>query len=173
MTKWNRSVKDTTTNGLDQVRDLDYQYTGKLVRYSFDPFRGLPREHVWTDDAACGGINPELFQMSQGTDPGLEDLNNFEIRKFNEMKVKEALTYCASCPIKKRCLEESTDSDRHWSVRGGLEPTRLATTRVPTYDRDEWFGWECKVHKDTTVTKWRLRKSTGKVTPYCAWCEEG
>ena len=88
--RWNRDIFDRTTDGLAPVRDLDWQYTAKLARPVYDRWAGMSREYVWTDDAACNSMNPELFQMSQATDPGLEGIGTNELHKFNEMKAEQA-----------------------------------------------------------------------------------
>src|SRR5881628_1699709 len=106
-TKWNRDIFDRTTDGLALVRDLDWEYTAKLARPVYDRWAGMSREYVWTDDAACSGVNPETFQVSQASDPGLEGIGTHELRKFNEQKMQTAKQYCDTCPVKKTCLKNA------------------------------------------------------------------
>lgn len=172
MSKWNRMVEATTTDGLGLIRDVDYAYQAPLVRNSYDPFRGSSREYVWTDDAACAKVNPELFQISQVGDPGLEGLGTNEVKRFNQIKVADAKKYCESCPVKKRCLEEATESDLYWSVRGGETPKRLDPNvrHIPLADTNSYFPWECKKCGSGDFG-WHMNK--GAMRKYCKQCAAG
>lgn len=146
-TRWNRDIFDRTTDGLALVRDLDWSYTANLVRPVYDPWAGTSREYVWTDDAACNDADPNLFQVSQLGDPDVpEDTEGLGMQRFlgefNRRKVEQAKKICEGCPVRATCLKLADDSDRHWSVRGGLTPTRLTRgkkiERIPTFPAEDY-----------------------------------
>lgn len=174
-TKWNREVHDRTTDGLALVRDLDWAYTAKLARPVYDPWAGSGREYVWTDDAACRGVNPELFQVSQVGDPGLEGISTRHLRDLNDRKVQDAQKYCESCPVKKTCRATASESDLYWSVRGGEVPTILVPlpgggkAKPPAFPLDDYVDWTCaSCGHDATL----MRKRDGQSLPYCGSCAD-
>lgn len=141
----------------DQRAQVDQEWIGSVDRNfsdgaGWDPTQGSPREFVWTDGAACGSADPELFQVTQKGDPEAGDLGRKQLTEYNLAKFDLALTYCEECPIKQACLDKSTEMDRHWSVRGGELPGRIAgETRgkyqVPSFDYGAYTPrWECKIH---------------------------
>lgn len=145
MSKWNRSVKDTTTDAIDLIRDSDYAYRAPLVREQYDPSRGSSREYVWTDDAACNGVYPELFQVSQVGDPGLEGISTHDLQALNQGKVKRAKEYCEGCPVRATCIKMAEPQDLYWSVRGGRTPLKLVplegggARRPPVFNADSYL----------------------------------
>jgi hypothetical protein len=170
---WNRTIRDRTTDGMTVVRDTEMRLNPRLPgRVTYDPFRGSAREYVWTDDAACRDTNPELFQVSEATDPGLEGIGTQELRQYNLDKVEQAKQICESCPVKKTCLSRAEPTDLYWSVRGGETPTRLIprtdTKRpyMPVFNT-EWIGWHCKEHGDAFKMEKVYKDGT---RPYCGQC---
>lgn len=147
MSNWNR--KDaSTTDGLGLVRDQDYEYTGKLVRKVYDPFRGSSREYVWTDDAYCVGSDPELFQLNRLGDPEVDHISELRtdlLAQHNRAKVERAKLVCEGCPVRATCLATASTSDLHWSVRGGQTPKRLAGQKaIPAFPIQDYIPWQCK-----------------------------
>lgn len=171
--KWNRDIFDRTTDGLAPVRDQDWEYTAKLARPVYDRWAGMSREYVWTDDAACNSTNPELFQMSQATDPGLEGIGTHELRKFNEMKVEQAKKICEGCPVRATCLKMAEPVDLYWSVRGGQTPEMLTKNsdgkraKPPAFPIGDWIEWSCKIHGRDSMM---FRKYKDGSRPYCGAC---
>lgn len=171
--KWNRDVFDRTTDGLAPVRDLDWEYTAKLARPVYDRWAGMSREYVWTDDAACNTMNPELFQMSQASDPGLEGIGTHELRKFNEMKFEQAKKVCEGCPVRATCLKRAEESDLYWSVRGGQKPLILTPLKSggrrkpPLFPSQDFVEWSCSKHGRDAMM---FRKYKDGSRPYCGTC---
>lgn len=56
----------------------------------------------WSDDAACAGVDPDLFFPDEGEHP------------------TEALAICAVCPVRAECLEEAIRTDERHGVWGGM-----------------------------------------------------
>lgn len=169
--KWNRQIEATTTDGIGLINDLTYEYTGAPLRSMYDPEAGAAREYVWTDDAACSGVTPELFQLSQAGDPGLEGISTHALREMNLAKVETARKYCDTCPVKKTCVEMASTSDLHWSIRGGLTPTRLEGKKVtPSFPYWEYTDWECK---KCGGTDYSYRNDGGVLRKYCQPCSNG
>lgn len=140
-----------------QEAQVDQQWIGSPDRNfkdgsDYDPSRGSGREYVWTDDAACSTADPELFQVTQKGDPEAGDMVGQRLNQYNLDKFELALTYCEECPIKQTCLDQATPMDRHWSVRGGELPTKVAGERnqrknVPSFDYKSYVPkWECQIH---------------------------
>lgn len=55
----------------------------------------------WADQAACRGVNPELFFPAQHTPSG------------------EAKAVCATCPVATECLDYALDNREVFGVWGG------------------------------------------------------
>lgn len=170
MANWNR--KDaSTTDGLSPVRDLDWDYTGKLIRSEYDPWRGSPREYVWTDDAACAASDPELFQVSQLGDPEADHIpakRTDLLATYNREKIKVAIGICEGCPVRATCLATASTSDLHWSVRGGQTPKRLAKqANIPSFPLKEYMPWTCV---QCSGEKYGWHWNQGKQRKYCISC---
>ena len=56
----------------------------------------------WEDDAACRGMNPELFYPGQGE------------------SVAEARAVCEECPVRRECLSTALARPEMFGVWGGL-----------------------------------------------------
>lgn len=148
--RWNGSIKIRTTDGLALVRDLDWSYQAPLVRSSYDPFRGSSREYVWTDDAACNGLDPSYFnyQLADDLDYQPETVlvrgktGKAGVRRSNEIRLKKGQVACLTCPVAQKCLDEATASDVFWTTRGGYLPAFLENPgadypKVSTFDMIE------------------------------------
>lgn len=164
--KWNRSLGNTVGYGLKLIAPEDYK---KSVRkFVYDPSFGMSREYVWVDDAACGGVDPEIFQMGMPDDPGFEGLNFMQTRKINLERLAKAREYCDTCPVRLKCVEEAEPGDLYWSVRGGLEPKRLTRgARAPIYDITPWVEAICKHHG----VQYMRNRVGFKTNAYCSMCE--
>lgn len=181
--KWNAKMR-STTDGLNVLQD-DREYIGGLVGKTrrYDPFRGSSREYVWTDDAACNGIDPEQFEVTQEWDPAAEGRKALALRRYNEQKVADARKICESCPVRKTCLDKSEVSDRFWTVRGGLEPGYFTRPRSgagimgPSFNMKPWEPpFECKIHGRENVATRSAKGKGGNIEgkvytyEYCASC---
>lgn len=58
----------------------------------------------WQVDAACRGVDPEIFF------PGPDE----------EHRVAAALSVCASCPVRPRCLAFALSREQRYGIWGGL-----------------------------------------------------
>lgn len=162
-----------------QEAQVDQQWIGSPDRNydgsMWDPSQGSGREYVWTDEAACRDADPELFQVAQQGDPDAGDLKAQALRDYNLAKFEVALSYCDTCPIKTDCLKQSDPSDRHWSVRGGELPTKIAGERkerntAPSFKYDEYVPrWECKTHGLKWVS-FTFKKNENRNVYYCLEC---
>lgn len=61
---------------------------------------------AWMDDAACRGLDPELF-FAEGTGGG-------------KMTAKEARAVCQRCVVRAECLEYALDRREKFGMWGGL-----------------------------------------------------
>jgi len=163
----------------DQRAQVELEWTGSPDRnYNdgsrWDPTQGSPREFVWTDEAACAGEDPELFQVSQQGDPDAGNRRGPALTKFNLAKYQQARVICEGCPIRAACLENSQPSDRYWSVRGGELPGKLKAERgkgVPGFDMSDWAEpRSCKIHGPAHMYVYD-RKGGGKQI-YCGACRQ-
>lgn len=166
----------TTMTNLTPDLSSEVEYIKARVKHTaYDPSRGSSREHVWTDDAACKGSDPELFQLLQEGDPGAGDAKRGALIPLNRERIAKAIRICESCPIKERCLEEATPSDLYWSVRGGQTPTKFSgeVKMVPMFKSSEWLGKpECPEHGSRSVsTRHRTdQKGSRYTSTYCGVC---
>lgn len=68
----------------------------------------------WLADAACRGLDPELFFPSRGQD------------------TSQALAVCRACPVRFECLEAALDRGEKFGIWGGMserQRRRLRRTR--------------------------------------------
>lgn len=75
-----------------------------------------PADRNWRDRAACRTVDPELFQPSTESGPG------------HDVQVAEAKAVCASCPVRRTCLEFALAALPH-GIAGGLTETERARLR--------------------------------------------
>jgi WhiB family transcriptional regulator, redox-sensing transcriptional regulator len=64
----------------------------------------------WVSEAACRGVNPDLFFADNGN--------------FNGKKTKAALEICEGCPAVTSCLEWALESGDQYAILGGMTPTQ-------------------------------------------------
>ncbi len=82
---------------------------------------------TWRDQAACLGVNPELFFVGYGTDRGPG--------RISVASVTKALTCCARCPVRGPCLDYATNTAGHndFGIWGGMmAPQRIELRRNRT-----------------------------------------
>lgn len=119
MSKWNGSIKSTTTDGIDVI----VQESGLAYRrptYKWD----VPCEE-WKDDAACKGEDADLFVLQDADEVSEDDQHEL---------IAWGLKICVACPVRQACLNNSNELDRYWSTRGGQPPEGLFPDGVePTY----------------------------------------
>lgn len=150
-TRWNRDIFDRTTDGLALVRDQDWDYTGKLVRQQYDPWRGSSREYMWTDDAACNGVDPKYFTYQDKEDRDYAPergrynggkVRELSVRQSNMIRLLKGQKVCLSCPVAQRCLDEADASDMFYTVRGGYLPAILENpgANKPKRDMSQWLN---------------------------------
>ena len=168
---------NTGTSGWRFLQPDERDCIGRLVSSAstYDPFRGSSREYVWVDDANCASVDPELFQVSQKGDPEVAGMNLHEVTIYNREKLARAVAVCEDCPVKQRCLDESTKSDRVWSVRGGELPKKFGMKRgahIPSWDIEGYDEpWTCRVHGK--VFKRVVRRENRAAQVYCNACRAG
>lgn len=73
-------------------------------------------EKDWRDEAACLGVEPEIFYPA-ALRPGSRSHNN------------EALALCGTCDVRAECLDWAYEINDGWAVLGGLTPRQRAKTR--------------------------------------------
>lgn len=67
-------------------------------------------ENDWRPDAACRGLDPELFFSS-------EDVENRQERRDTEADAKAV---CARCPVAQACLDYALEAGERYGIWGGL-----------------------------------------------------
>lgn len=63
-------------------------------------------EDNWTVDAACAGTEVDFYSTKQDD-------------------IEKALDICASCPVRKACIQEALDRSERFGVWGGATATEL------------------------------------------------
>jgi WhiB family transcriptional regulator, redox-sensing transcriptional regulator len=84
-------------------------------RYSPKPYTPPP-DMTWRDDAACKGIDPDLFHPERG----------------DMAAIAAAKAVCAGCEVRVACLEYAIQASERYGVWGGLserERRRLRRAR--------------------------------------------
>lgn len=76
----------------------------------------------WTNNAACLGVNPDMFHPERG----------------EHQKNDEAMNTCASCPVRIPCLDASMTE--HLGVWGGWRAEHRTIIRRQGHDCP-WCGW--------------------------------
>lgn len=166
MSKWNQSIYNTTTDGFTQVRDLDYQYTGKLVR---NPYHGpsTPKVDDWRDEAACQDGDPSLFEY-----------DNNESRESQWDSIHAGMLICNECPVRALCYDDSSPANRYWTTRGGRPPEGMFTDSVAPKEKSlitQAGGRKSEVAKKRTPKErckrnhnnWVLRKNGSRQCKDC------
>lgn len=86
----------------------------------------------WKGDAACKGMQPELFEI----DEPIEGLPEGQAPDVEEL-ISWGLKVCAGCPVRKICDETANEEDRYWTTRGGRPPEGLFPDSKPPKARLE------------------------------------
>jgi WhiB family transcriptional regulator, redox-sensing transcriptional regulator len=76
----------------------------------------------WRDEAACRGIDPELFFPVGHAGPALRQIG-------------QAKQLCAGCPVRMPCLEWALDSGQEAGVWGGTSEDERRVLRSRRMDR--------------------------------------
>jgi WhiB family redox-sensing transcriptional regulator len=83
-------------------------------------------ENDWRPEAACRGIDPELFFSS-------DEIVNKQERQEQE---KAAKTVCARCTVRAQCLSYALEAGERYGIWGGLNAQeRRALGRERSGDR--------------------------------------
>lgn len=96
-------------------------YGGSLIReqggpvsYDGDAFSD------WRQRAACKGVDPDLFCLSEADDLGF---GGVKLHIHDRNKFAEAVKYCRKCPVSDECYREGlSENDHIHTVRGGRTP---------------------------------------------------
>jgi WhiB family transcriptional regulator, redox-sensing transcriptional regulator len=70
-------------------------------------------ENDWRQDAACRGLDPELFFAS-------DDIANKQERLEREMTAKAV---CSRCDVRTACLGYALEARERYGIWGGLNPS--------------------------------------------------
>jgi hypothetical protein len=79
------------------------------------PSGGSVSYEEWRDEAACKGMDTELFELD-------EDLQREESQ---QELIAWGLQICSGCPVRAACKADSDQLDRYWTTRGGQPPEGL------------------------------------------------
>lgn len=94
------------------------------------PYRANPGRftsyEVWTDDAACVGSDPAMFELEAPA----RSMTVPEEDSAHDL-IAQGLRICSSCPVKKSCSSAASSDDRYWSTRGGQPPEGLFADSTP------------------------------------------
>lgn len=113
-------------------------------------------EERWRLDAACRGVNPELFFA-----PGRNDDRGRRLRTLGDMQRAQALAYCARCPVRDACLDYALRFDE-LGIWGGT------TYRERRRLRNELAGRGVELHNRPEVDL--LPRVTAIGVDYLAGC---
>lgn len=72
------------------------------------------RHSRWWEEAACRGMDPDMFFPEKGNMAGL----------------RAALEVCAGCPVRDPCLDDAIRSGEKQGVRGGQSMGRRSRGRT-------------------------------------------
>lgn len=79
----------------------------------FMPMRRQPMDESWKDDAACVGVDGDIFFPGRGESH------------------EPALYYCRQCPVRAECLEYGLDEDAGvWGGASDRERRRIRRRRA-------------------------------------------
>jgi hypothetical protein len=144
---------------------VDMSYNGPQIAMIRNPLRGgsVPYEE-WMDYASCQSLPAEYFELS---DHLMDSVG--EAPEEQHRLISLGLRVCNDCPVKRSCLVNSDEDDRHWTTRGGQPPEGLFPNkgggahgkRAETFIR----GKMCNKGHD----KW-AKRGNGKV--YCWSCKQ-
>ncbi|MDO8391039.1 MAG: WhiB family transcriptional regulator [Actinomycetota bacterium] len=91
--------------------------------------RQLVDRPEWMDDAACRGVDPEVFYppMLVPTPTGLE--RQAKSRRYREA-IATAKTYCRRCDVQAECLAYALATGESHGVWGGLDQIEIRRIRA-------------------------------------------
>lgn len=96
----------------------------------------LPDRPRWWDRAACRGISPGLFTVS---DRGYGSVPEGRRQRSDNDAAKQV---CNGCTVAADCLQEGIEQNDKWTIRAGLTPAQ----RRPL--RSQWI----RTHPTTKAT---------------------
>ena len=73
--------------------------------------RALKKARNWLDDAACRGMDTEVFFPQVG--------NNFNSPAMRQL-VDNAKNICAGCPVREPCVEYALNNREPYGIFGGM-----------------------------------------------------
>lgn len=73
--------------------------------------QALKKARNWLDDAACRGMDTEVFFPQVG--------NNFNSPAMNQL-VDNAKQICAGCPVREPCVEYALNNREPYGIFGGM-----------------------------------------------------
>lgn len=73
---------------------------------------------IWQYRAACGDVNTQLFFGPDG-----------EAWPEREAREAKAVAVCASCPVRRQCLEYALRNSIRYGIWGGLNPEERTRAR--------------------------------------------
>lgn len=102
----------------------------------------------WQEDAACKGMDPQMFEVDGRLDEG------------RQVEIARAISVCNSCPVKQQCLDDASEIDLATTVRGG------------TYSLNEVHGYADPCGVCNTVSWQIMKKGRGrKPSRRCGECQ--
>lgn len=84
------------------------------------------------DSASCAGIDVEFFFPERGI--GRSTMTDERLSE----ETRRALKVCASCPVRKECLDYGLEDD--YGIFGGLLPRQRQILRNRTTPRRKGYG---------------------------------
>lgn len=67
-------------------------------------------ENDWRNQAACKGLDPEIFFSSDA----------FESKQEKDEREVAAKAVCAACPVREQCLDYALRAGERYGIWGGL-----------------------------------------------------
>lgn len=150
----------------------------------WDPFPSSAHKYVWQDDAACNGVDPELFEVANEGEPAAlgYPARSKALLQLNMDRHEQAKSICEGCPVRATCLSSADPSDLYWTTRGGQLPAFLKPReknqngkKGPAFKFDDYNLWSCRKHDRKAVGVRDRTKLNGEAyqAPYCKICDAG
>lgn len=112
----------------------------------------------WTDDAACIGLDTELFFVDRGQGSTSEMHTIFKM--------------CKKCPVKDECLEEAMRIEKHYGTRHGIWGGKTPTERN-LIARDRLIDKTGMCHRNLHVMdEANTGRIAGKEWRFCRACQK-
>lgn len=80
----------------------------------------VSRAYVWQDDAACLGVNPELFFSEASARSESADPATPRDRRQVKFDTQRAVGICNGCSVRRDCLMEAIERHEPYGVWGGM-----------------------------------------------------